>query len=276
MEIIKNFMVQVSVIVPFFNASRTIKSTLNSIIIQSFKDFECILINDGSEDDSLKIVKTFIDLDKRFKLYNQNNKGVVSARNFGIRKSQGRFISFLDADDLWHYDFLKESISIRENYNYPLGITHSSYIRFSKNKNMLKLFEINPPKEINRKNILNKNFLPLLTTMIDREVIKEINFVDIRPEDYKLWIDLIYIKKYKSLSIRKKLAFYRISEFQRSKNKLKSIYRIHRFFLNLPNTNFLKRNFNIFNWLLFNITERIFSKEIKDKKYPRYINSFNE
>ena len=269
-------MVQVSVIVPFFNSSRTIKYTLNSIIRQSFKDFECLLINDGSEDDSLEIVKNITDLDKRFRIFSQINKGVVSARNLGIKNSKGRFITFLDADDLWHHDFLKESISIRKNHNYPLGITHSSYIRFSKNQEGFKLLEINPPKVINHKNILNKNFLPLLTIMIDKEVIKEINFVDIRPEDYKLWIDLIYMKKHKSVSLRKKLAFYRLSKLQRSNNKLKSIYRIHKFFLNLPNTNLLKRNFNILNWLFFNITERIFSKEIKDKKYLRYINSLHK
>lgn len=268
-------MVEVSVIVPFFNASRTIESTLNSVINQSFKNFECLLINDGSQDDSLKIIKSFVEIDKRFRVYNQINKGVVSARNLGISHSQGRFITFLDSDDLWHHDFLKESISIRENYSYPLGITHSSYVRFSKTKNSIKLFEINPPKEINHKNILNKNFLPLLTVMIDRQVIKEIKFIDIRPEDYKLWVDLIYIKKHKSLLIRKKLAFYRISKFQRSKNKIKSLIRLYKFFIDLPDTSFLKRHFNIFNWLFFNIVERIFSKEIKDNKYQRYIDSFN-
>ena len=111
-------MIIVSVIVPFYNSSRTIKATLNSIINQSFKDFECIIINDDSNDNSLEIVENFIAYDERFKVLNQKKKGVVSARNLGIKKSQGRFITFLDADDLWHKDFLKESIFFRNKFRF--------------------------------------------------------------------------------------------------------------------------------------------------------------
>ena len=65
---------------------------------------ECLLINDESYDDSLSIVKKYITADKRFKLLSQEKKGVVSARNLGIKNSSGRYIAFLDADDIWHYD----------------------------------------------------------------------------------------------------------------------------------------------------------------------------
>ena len=67
-------MIIVSVIVPFYNSSRTIKATLNSIINQSFKDFECIIINDDSNDNSLEIVENFISYDPRFKIYNQKKR----------------------------------------------------------------------------------------------------------------------------------------------------------------------------------------------------------
>ena len=264
-------MIIVSVIVPFYNSSRTIKATLNSIINQSFKDFECIIINDDSNDNSLEIVENFIAYDERFKVLNQKKKGVVSARNLGIKKSKGRFITFLDADDLWHKDFLKESIFFRNKFNYPLPITHTSYVRFSQKKENINLFEINPPKKIYYKNILRKNFLPLLTVMIDREVIQKIEFKELRPEDYKLWIDLIYIKRNESILIDKKLAFYRISDYQRSKNKIKSLFRIHNFFLKLPNTSFLKRKFNIFKWIFFNILQRLFIKKLYRRDYIEYI-----
>ena len=264
-------MIIVSVIVPFYNSSRTIKSTLNSIIKQSFKDFECIIINDDSNDNSLEIVENFIAYDERFKVFNQKKKGVVSARNLGIKKSKGRFITFLDADDLWHKDFLKESISFRNKLNYPLAITHTSYIRFSQKKETINLFEINPPKKICYKNILRKNLIPLLTVMIDREVIQEIKFKELRPEDYKLWIDLIYIKRNESTLIDKKLAFYRISDYQRSKNKIKSLFRMYNFFLKLPNTSYLKRKLNIFKWIFFNILQRLLIKKLYRKDYIEYI-----
>ena len=265
----------VSIIVPLYNSSKTIKATLNSIINQSFKDFECIIINDESNDNSLEIVGNFIAIDPRFKLYNQKKKGVVSARNLGIGKSIGRYITFLDADDLWHKDFLKESITFRKKFNYPLPITHTSYIRFSQNNESIKLFSINPPQVIDYKNILRKNFLPLLTVMIDREVIKNLELEEVRPEDYQLWINLIYLKRNKSILIDKNLAFYRISDYQRSKNKIKALFRIYKFFLNLPNTSFLKRRLNIFNWIFFNIMQRVSSKRFYRRKYIEYIKSLN-
>ena len=107
--------------------------------------------------------------------------------------------------------------------------------------------------------------------MIDREVIKKIEFKELRPEDYKLWIDLIYIKRNKSILIEKKLAFYRISDYQRSKNKLKSLLRINNFFLKLPNTSYLKRKFNIFNWIFYNILQRLFIKKMHGRDYIEYI-----
>ena len=103
------------------------------------------------------------------------------------------------------------------------------------------------------------------------EVIEEIEFKELRPEDYKLWIDLIYVKRNQSILIDKKLAFYRISDYQRSKNKFKSLFRINNFFLKLPNTSYLKRKFNIFKWIFFNILERLFIKKLNRKDYIEYI-----
>ena len=107
--------------------------------------------------------------------------------------------------------------------------------------------------------------------MIDREVIQEIEFKELRPEDYKLWIDLIYTKKNESILIDKKLAIYRISDNQRSKNKFKSLFRINNFFLKLPNTSYLKRKFNILNWIFFNLLQRIFIKKLTRRDYIKYI-----
>ena len=112
--------------------------------------------------------------------------------------------------------------------------------------------------------------------MIDREVIQEIEFKELRPEDYKLWIDLIYTKKNESILIDKKLAFYRLSDYQRSKNKIKSLFRIHSFFLKLPNTSFLKRKLNIFKWIFFNILQRLLTKKMYRRDYIEYIKFLNQ
>lgn len=104
-----------SVVIPLYNKASHIQRALDSVLNQGIKDFECIVINDGSTDGSEEIVKLYTD--KRIKLITQENKGEAAARNTGIRKAKGDFVAFLDADDEWEADFL--SIISELILNYP-------------------------------------------------------------------------------------------------------------------------------------------------------------
>ena len=98
----------ISIIIPCYNCEKTIVRTLKSLEKQSYKDFEIIAINDGSKDKTLDVLEEYAYNTKiKFKIINQINLGVSSARNKGIEKSNGEFITFLDADDLYHKDFLR-------------------------------------------------------------------------------------------------------------------------------------------------------------------------
>ena len=90
-------MLKLSIIIPVYNAEKTIERCINSILNQEFKDFEIILINDGSTDRSGEICSTYVNKDSRIKLYSQSNGGVSSARNVGLREAKGEFIIFIDA-----------------------------------------------------------------------------------------------------------------------------------------------------------------------------------
>lgn len=92
----------VSVVVPAFNAARTIQETLDSISQQTYRSFEAIVVDDGSTDDTARIAQRHSLADPRFRLVSQANGGVAAARNAGIAASQGAFVAFIDADDLWH------------------------------------------------------------------------------------------------------------------------------------------------------------------------------
>lgn len=96
-----------SVIVPCYNQEKYITETLDSLRSQTFQNWECIVVNDGSTDNSQKIVEDFCSKDSRFKLINQENKGVAATRNAGIRKASGEFILPLDGDDKIGKDYLK-------------------------------------------------------------------------------------------------------------------------------------------------------------------------
>src|SRR3970040_1764287 len=95
-----------SVIIPVFNKEKFIEVTLKSVLNQTFIDFEILIINDGSTDNSAQLIKGFDD--PRIRYYYKENSGVSSARNDGIEKTQSNYISFIDADDYWYPDFLEE------------------------------------------------------------------------------------------------------------------------------------------------------------------------
>ena len=105
----------ISVIIPLYNKEHFIRKTIQSVLNQSYTDYELIIINDGSTDNSLAVAKTFCD--PRINIIDKKNGGVSSARNLGISVAKGEYISFLDADDIWHQDFLLEMDRLIQKYN---------------------------------------------------------------------------------------------------------------------------------------------------------------
>lgn len=99
-------MTTISIIIPVFNGGQTIRETIESVLNQTFSDFELIVINDGSQDTTLEIVQAFSD--PRLKIYSYQNAGLAISRNRGIAKATGEYIAFIDADDLWTPNKLKD------------------------------------------------------------------------------------------------------------------------------------------------------------------------
>src|SRR5438309_8460832 len=102
----------VSIIIPCYNAEKYIGQTNESIFNQTYKNFEILVINDGSTDESMEIIKKYQQLDARIKYIDQSNKGVANARNKGIEESKGNIIAFLDADDAWEPENLEVKVKI--------------------------------------------------------------------------------------------------------------------------------------------------------------------
>jgi len=100
----------ISVIIPLYNKEKFIANTLKSVLAQTFSDFEVLIIDDGSTDKSAKTVNEFTD--KRIQFISKENEGVSATRNLGIERASGKYITFLDADDIWKIDFLKEMNSL--------------------------------------------------------------------------------------------------------------------------------------------------------------------
>ena len=107
-------MVVCSVIMPLYNKEEEVASCISSVLAQTFKDFELIVVNDGSSDLSVQVVESFKD--SRISLINQHNLGVSAARNTGVQHAQSELLVFIDADDLWHQDFLSTIIALRDDF----------------------------------------------------------------------------------------------------------------------------------------------------------------
>ncbi|OWT33403.1 hypothetical protein BGI41_02605 [Methanobrevibacter sp. 87.7] len=120
---------EVSVIIPVYNASKYIEKTLKSLVSQSFKDFEIILVDDGSEDDSVNIINEFLlNYDFTFIVDSQEDKGVSSARNRGLELASGKYIIFLDDDDILNTNHIENLYNSLINNNADLSFTYLSKI----------------------------------------------------------------------------------------------------------------------------------------------------
>ena len=106
----------ISVVIPLYNKEKSIRATLESVRAQSYTDWECIVVDDGSTDKSREVAEQFKIEDSRFKILSKPNGGVCSARNRGIIEAKGYYIALLDGDDLWDKDFLKEQVILIHDF----------------------------------------------------------------------------------------------------------------------------------------------------------------
>ncbi|MFD2824121.1 glycosyltransferase family 2 protein [Lacinutrix iliipiscaria] len=134
-----------SVVIPLFNKEHFIGSTIQSVLFQTHQDFEIIVVNDGSTDDSLKKVKAIND--KRITIYTIKNQGASHARNYGASKANADYIAFLDADDYWNSGFLRHIKKLIDKH--PEEKVFASALKIKKNKKEYNATYKNLPQQVN-------------------------------------------------------------------------------------------------------------------------------
>lgn len=154
-------MTKISVIIPVYNAGKYLSDALESVKKQSFTEWECICIDDGSTDGSADIINTFTVHDERFKLINQENSGVSAARNAGLDSATGKYIAFLDQDDLMSPTALESLYTLAEKYNVDLVRGRRLNIPEDYKQNKLEAIKLNNDHKLIQKiNVLNFRMLP--------------------------------------------------------------------------------------------------------------------
>jgi teichuronic acid biosynthesis glycosyltransferase TuaG len=196
----------ISVIISFYKKSNYLKKTINSLANQTFKNYEVILVYDDPDKSDLQFVKNCLKKIKNKKIIlNKKNHGAGLSRNYGVKKAKGTYITFLDADDLWHKNKLKNQIYFMKKKKIQFSFTNYSII--SEDNKIIK--KIKSPKNIEYKDLLYSCDIALSSVMIKSNLLKDIRFPNLKTkEDYVLWLKLSK-KNIKMLGINKNLTYWR-------------------------------------------------------------------
>lgn len=209
----------VSVIMPAFNASKTISVSITSVLSQEYSNLELLVIDDGSDDETLTIVQSFCELDMRIRLLKmERNIGVAQARNKGIEQAAGRYIAFLDSDDWWEPNKLQEQISLLKTSD--ADCCHAYFRRVS-NSTDKEIAVTRSPKRVRLKDMQYSNQIGNLTGVYDTKRLGKFYQKDIRHEDYAMWLNIL--SNTDSVCVPKVLANYRVDTNSLSANKIRSI-----------------------------------------------------
>lgn len=202
-----------SVIMPVYNAAVTLCESIESVLNQKFENFELIIVDDCSGDSSRDIIDKYAGQDFRVrKIFSDVNRGVSSARNLGVYAAKGRYITFLDSDDLW----LSEKLEMQyREFCQGASVVFSSYIRFFSDG---REKEIVAPSRATYKSLLKGNCIGNLTGAYDSQVLGKFYQEPVGHEDYLMWLRILSTGVV-ACGIRRPLARYRVGDSSLSGNK---------------------------------------------------------
>lgn len=200
---------------PSYNSSNTVSKTVESIIAQTYDNWELVFVDDCSTDDTLEIVESFCDNRIRVFTLDENSGSPVAPRNKGIKYAKGHYICFLDSDDLWDSNKLKVQLEFMNNFG--VNAACSSYIRI-KNEKILGV--VTPPQIITHSMLLKSNYIGNLTGIYNCEVLGKFYQEYIGHEDYLMWLSIL--SKTDCVGVQEVLASYNVQEFSVSSNKFKA------------------------------------------------------
>jgi teichuronic acid biosynthesis glycosyltransferase TuaG len=235
---------QVSVIMPAYNASAYIRESVNSVIAQTFSNWELIIVDDGSTDSTSDIIENYCNLDQRIKYFYQENGKQGKARNLAISKSKGFYLAFLDADDLWMPEKLKIQLELIQLEKVDLVFSdcymfHDNNVSDRRTKKSIPNSTLKGDKALEL--FLQANRIPILTVLVKKEKILMVNGfsekLDLQnAEDYHLWLKLI-INDCVFFGSDKILASYRIHNDSATSDDKSARNQIPEVFFDLMNVN---------------------------------------
>lgn len=235
----------ISIIIPTYNRASLLPKAVNSVINQTYKNWELIIVDDGSTDNTKEIVRQFSNKDKRIKYFYQENKGQPSAMNVGVKNSQGEFIAFLDDDDEWLPLKLEKQI-YKILQDKKIGIVYTNSIVIGQQKR----YKINPNKFYYKNNtnffcsLLKGNLITASSVLLRKECFEKVGLFDeskiikiTQSQDYDMWLRIARYYKigYMPEVLVKYNYIQKITDWQKRKLAYKAILHIYKKHFNLKN-----------------------------------------
>ncbi len=222
----------ISIIMPAYNAARYIEEAIRSVIAQTYTDWELIIIDDCSTDNTLQIVEPYVRQCQNIHYHrNKENCGAARTRNRGVKAAAGEWIAFLDSDDCWAPNKLELQMEAAIAYNARLLFTGSAFI--DENSQPLDYY-LPAPAAISYKELLKQNVVSCSSVLIQKELIMEypMKHASKLHEDFAVWLQILRDKQIQAYGVDQPLLIYRISSGSKSGNKLKAAimtFRVYRY-----------------------------------------------
>ena len=214
----------VSIIMPSYNTAPYIGETIQSVLNQTYQNWEIIIMDDCSTDNTDEVVASIKD--ERIKYFhNEKNSGAAVSRNRALREAQGRWIAFLDSDDIWMPEKLEKQISFMESNGYSFSYTNYEEIDVDGNSTGVK---VTGPNKVTKTGMFNYCWLGCLTVMYDAEKIGLIQIEDIKKNnDYAIRLQLYKKKGTCAYLLKENLAKYRVRKVSISHDKFRRKFKSH-------------------------------------------------
>lgn len=243
---------KVSVITPVYNAEKYLSETIESVLKQTYKSFEYLLIDDCSTDNSASIIKEFEEKDSRVRYIKlSENSGAAVARNRGLEEAKGRYIAFVDSDDKWYPEKLERQLDFMENNH--KAFTYTNYEHITEEGEVLSSPKL--PDKLNYSGLLKNTAIACSTVVIDRQIIGDFRMPLVRKgQDTATWLQILRNHDYAYL-VDEILNQYRGREGSLSSNKVGALKRTWNTYRNLEKLPLYKAVY-YFSFYIWNAIKR--------------------
>ena len=236
---------ETSVLTPAYNSESYLAETIDSVIAQSFKNWEMIIVDDCSDDETLNIARRYSENDERIRVIaNTENAGTAQSRNRAIENARGRYIAFLDSDDVWLPEKLARQLEFMQTGK--LAFSYTAYRRISDDGNRVGRL-ITVPEILDYQTLLKNTAITNSTVMIDTQKIRNVHMPDQNIEDYVCWLE---IARRGSImrGLNEDLLRYRVTAGSRSRNKLKHAGYVWHIYREIEKLNLWKACWSFMNY----------------------------